>query len=354
MPDASQPPNEAGVRGRGAADNPPPRFDTIAVEVDPGAAPDAPATQFLRDRSRTIISLNDSPDIPFDASINPYRGCEHGCAYCYARPTHEYLGWSPGLDFETRILVKEDAPALLRRELAASRWQPRLLAISGVTDAYQPIERKLELTRRCLAVLAEFKNPVAIVTKNHLVARDVDLLQQLAQVDAAAVFLSITTLDDALCGVLEPRTSRPPARLAAIRELRAANVPVGVLVAPVIPALTDHALPAILAAAAAAGAQFAGYVVLRLPHGVRPLFERWLARHAPLKRAKVLGRLRDLRGGRLNDPRFGSRMTGEGAFAGEIAALFKLACRRAGIATQMPQLSTGAFRRPGERTLFDR
>src|SRR5947209_2294940 len=235
------------LRGRGASHNPANRFETLHYERDPDAAPGddpAPATQFLRDRTHSIITTNDSPDVGFSASINPYRGCEHGCTYCYARPYHEYLGFSAGIDFETKIMVKEDAPKLLRKELTSPRWQPQVLGLSGVTDAYQPIERHLLLTRRCLEVLVQFRNPVVIVTKNHLVTRDSDLLRRLAEHRAASVCLSLTTLDDRLAGRLEPRATRPRGRLDAIRQLTAAGVPVTVLVAPVIPGLTDHELPA--------------------------------------------------------------------------------------------------------------
>jgi DNA repair photolyase len=346
------------IRGRGAAENPGNRFERLHYAPDPDVPADetpAPTTQFFRDATRTILVTNDSPDVGFDVSVNPYRGCEHGCPYCYARPTHEYLGFSAGLDFETRIMVKEDAPELLRRELASPRWQPRLVGISGVTDPYQPIERRLRLTGRCLDVFAEFRNPVAVVTKNHLVTRDIDLFRELAAHGAAAVFLSVTTLDGDLARLMEPRASQPAGRLAAITELAQAGVPVGVLVAPVIPGLTDHELPAILEAVAAAGARYAGYVVLRLPHGVADLFEQWLERHFPDKKERVLGRLRSLRDGRLNDPRFGTRMRGRGPGAEMIRQLFTLACRRAGILGRGPQLSAAAFRRPGgtQRLLFD-
>jgi DNA repair photolyase len=275
---------------------------------------------------------------------------------CYARPTHEYLGLSAGLDFETRILVKEDAPELLRKELSSPRWEPQALSMSGVTDPYQPVEKELRLTRRCLEVLAEFRNPVALVTKNHLVTRDMDLLSELARHDAAAVAISLTTLDDDLRRVMEPRTSRPVRRLAAIKALSQAGIPVGVLTAPVIPGLNDHELPNLISAAAEAGATFAAYVPVRLPHAVRPLFEDWLERHFPERKEKVLNRIRSMRGGRLNDPRFGSRMHGEGLFADHIAQLFSISCRRAGIETgRFPKLSTAAFRRMGDiqPELFD-
>src|SRR5688572_25773449 len=244
----------AGVKGRGASWNPQNRFETLEYVVDDEAERDenAPKTLYLRDPSRSIIATNDSPDVGFEASINPYRGCEHGCIYCYARPTHEYLGFSAGLDFESRILVKEDAPELLRRELSSSRWKPQVLAISGVTDPYQPVERRLQLTRRCLQVLADFRNPVVIITKNHLVTRDIDLLGELAEHQAARVFLSVTTLDGNVSRVMEPRASHPTRRLAAIEALARAGVSVGALVAPVIPGLTDHELPSIIAAASQA------------------------------------------------------------------------------------------------------
>jgi DNA repair photolyase len=341
-------------RGRGAPANPPNRFEPFAYVRDPeDDGPEGPAldTQFFKDVSRSIISYNDSPDVGFDASINPYRGCEHGCIYCYARPTHEYLGFSAGLDFESRILVKDDAPELLRRELSSPRWKPQVLAISGVTDPYQPVERRLQLTRRCLQVLADFRNPVVIITKNHLVTRDVDFLGELAAHQAARVFLSVTTLDGNLSRVMEPRASHPTRRLAAVEWLARAGVPVGVLVAPVIPGLTDHELPSIIAAASRAGAQCAGYVTVRLPHGVAPLFEQWLGEHFPDRKDKVLHRIRAIRGGKLNDPRFSSRMRGEGIFAEQIQSLFTLACRAAGIEGRGPPLSTAAFRRPSAAQL---
>ncbi|MFN2431266.1 MAG: radical SAM protein, partial [Gemmatimonadota bacterium] len=247
---------------------------------------------------------------------------------------------------ETKILVKEDAPELLRRELSSSRWTPQVLGLSGVTDPYQPIERRLRLTRRCLEVLVEFRNPVAVITKNHGVTRDADLLADLAQVEAAAANLSITTLRPELARVMEPRTSTPARRLAAIERLARAGVPIGVLVAPVIPGLTDHELPAILRASADAGASFAGYVMLRLPHAVAPLFDSWLAQHFPGQREKVLGRIRQVRGGRLYDARFGVRLSGEGVYAEGTAALFAAACRKAGLSPTGPALSTAAFRRP--------
>ena len=333
---------------RGAGGNTPNRFEKLHLEPDADRNPEEdplPRTQFLKDRSGKIISSNDSPDIPFEASLNPYRGCEHGCIYCYARPTHEYLGFSAGLDFETRIMVKEDAPKLLRAELSSPRWEPKVISLSGVTDPYQPIERRLKLTRGCLEVLAEFLNPVTVVTKNSLVTRDLDLLSELASSHAAAVFISVTTLDSELRNIMEPRTSPPEARLTAIQALRKAGVPVGLLVAPVIPGLTDHEIPSIVEAARDCGAQFACHEILRLPLAVAPLFEQWLTAHFQQRKEKILNRIRALRGGKLNDARFGVRMRGEGLFAEQISRMFHIVCRRAGLAEDGPDLSAAAFRR---------
>jgi DNA repair photolyase len=305
--------------------------------------------------SRSVIATNASPDVGFDKSVNPYRGCEHGCVYCYARPTHEYLGFSAGLDFETKIVVKQDAPRLLKNELSAKKWKPQPVALSGNTDPYQPAEKHFRLSRQCLEVLAAFRNPVIVITKNHLVTRDIDILSGLARHQAAAVFVSITTLDHKLTHIMEPRTARPERRLSAITALSNAGIPTGVLVAPMIPGLTDHEIPAIVEAATDAGASYAGYILVRLPHGVAPLFEQWLADHLPDHRDKVLRRIRALRGGRLSDPRFGSRQRGSGVFADQMANMFKLACKKAGILGRRPALSTSAFRGPSEsqQSLFD-
>jgi DNA repair photolyase len=346
--------NQPAVHGRGAAENPANRFERIVYERDPDwdeADDPAPKTQFFRDATASIITYNDSPDVGFDASINPYRGCEHGCIYCYARPYHEYLGFSAGLDFETKIVVKENAPELLRRELLSPKWHPRVLAMSGVTDPYQPIERRLKLTRRCLEVLAEFRNPVAIITKNLLVTRDVDLLGELARYEAAAVCVSITSLDAELARIMEPRTAQPAARLRTIRDLTKAGVPAGVLIAPVIPGLTDHEIPAIVHAAAEAGARFAGCVPVRLPFAVKDLFQQWLERHVPDRKAKVMARIRAMRGGKLNESEFGKRMRGEGPLAEQTMKLFRVACDKAGIPRRGPHLSTAAFRRPGGKQM---
>lgn len=340
---------------RGSAANPTNRFETISVEPDPDWYDEderPPQTQFIRDHAQSIISYNDSPDLNFRASVNPYRGCEHGCAYCYARPTHEYAGLSAGLDFETKILIKEDAPELLRKELSARKWEPQMIAMSGATDCYQPVERKLRITRRCLEVLVEARNPVGIVTKNALVTRDIDLLCELHKHKAACVFISLTTLDPSLRKVLEPRTSPPQARLRAISELADVGIPVGVMIAPAIPALNEPEIPALLAAAAEAGARHAGFVPLRLPLGVAPLFEQWLETHFPLKKEKVLNRVREMRGGKMNDAEFGSRMKGTGIHAEQMRRMFEVSCRKSGINREKLDLSVASFRRP-ERDQLD-
>ncbi len=335
--------------GRGATINPRGRFERLEVALDEEFEAEArnPDTRYLRDDSQSLISYNESPDISFRASLNPYRGCEHGCSYCYARPYHEYLGFSAGIDFETRIMAKPSAPELLRKELSSPKWEPQPLAMSGVTDCYQPLERKLQITRRCLQVLAEFRNPVGIVTKNHLVTRDIDVLTELAGHGAACVFLSLTTLDSGLARRLEPRASSPSHRLDAIAKLSAAGIPTGVLVAPVIPGLNEHEIPALLAAARQAGAVSAGYTILRLPYGVKDIFSAWLEEHVPEAKEKILGRIRDVRGGSLNDSRFGARLRGEGVFAGQIRQLFEVSLQRQGLKEKALPLSTAAFRHPG-------
>jgi DNA repair photolyase len=357
---SESPPPSPAIHGRGASWSPANRFeklhidlgDTDVVQEDPwpdGERP-IPSTQYFRDATKTIIARNQSPDVGFETSVNPYRGCEHGCIYCFARPTHEYLGFSAGLDFESKIMVKLDAPELLEAELGSPKWKPQVLVMSGVTDPYQPIERKLKITRRCLEVLAKFRNPVAFITKNRLIIRDIDLLAQLAADNAAAVNVSVTSLDPNLQRVLEPRTSSPAARLDAVAQLRSAGVPVGVMVAPIIPGLTDHEIPAIVEACAQAGAQFAGYTIVRLPWAIAPLFEHWLEEHFPDRKEKVLGRIREIRGGtgRLNDSSWGSRIKGQGIFAEQVSTMFEVACRRNGIG-ERPQLSTAAFHRPNEQ-----
>ena len=350
------------VRGRGAAANPANRFELVEIDLDGDWVDEAireagedgeewnraGRTRYYHDHTRGIIARNDSPDVGFETSINPYRGCEHGCIYCFARPSHEYLGLSAGLDFESRIFVKLDAPTLLRRELSSPKWKPQFIAMSGVTDCYQPVERKLRITRGCLEVLAEARNPVGIITKNYLVTRDVDLLSEMASHRAAKVYLSITTLDRELQRTMEPRTSTPERRLAAVRTLTEAGVDVGVMIAPVIPGLTDHEIPALLAAAREAGAVSAGMVPLRLPHGVKDLFGEWIRRSYPERAERVLNRVREIRGGDLYDSTWHKRMSGVGVYAKHLRTLFDAACRKHGFDTERDryELSTAGFRRP--------
>jgi len=347
------------VHGRGAAINPPNRFVPLEVCPDPDAPLEeasAPTTQFFHDNARVAIATNDSPDIGFEASLNPYRGCEHGCIYCYARPFHEFLGFSAGLDFETKIMVKTDMPTLLRRELESPAWRPKTISISGVTDAYQPVERRMQITRACLEILAEFRNPVGIVTKNALVRRDADLLADLASHKASAVCVSITTLNNDLAAKMEPRASSPRARLEAIRALTDAGVPTGVMMAPIIPGLTDHEINDVLVAAADAGATFAAYTIVRLPLAVADLFQDWLDRHFPQRKEKILNRIRELRGGKLNESEFGKRFAAQGIWDEQIRSLFDLACRRAELSGSFPRLSMADFCRPrgsaGQLSLF--
>lgn len=339
--------------GRGAGNNPAGRFEAINYEPDlcDEAEKIAPRTRFFQDATRSIIAWNKSPDIPFDAGVNPYRGCEHGCIYCYARPSHEYLGLSAGLDFETKIFVKKAAPALLRKALMSPNWKPQPIALSGITDPYQPAEKRFRLTRQCLEVLADFRNPVGVITKNHLITRDIDVLQKLADVDAVKVAISVTTLNARLASRMEPRTSSPGRRLAAIRKLSDAGIPVGVMTAPIIPGLNDHEIPRIIEKATEAGAQFAGYVMLRLPHGVKSLFANWLERYYPDRKEKVLNRIRDTREGALNNSNFHERMRGNGLFAAHVRDIFHLSVRKAGIDKKTAGLSTAAFRRPGAEQL---
>lgn len=342
--------------GRGTPLNPRPRFEQLEVDRAPWTqtGDPLPRTTFLRDGSRTLLVTNDSPDVGFDVGMNVYRGCEHGCVYCFARPGHEYLGFSAGLDFESRIVVKEEAPELLRQALRKPSWKPRTIMMSGNTDPYQPAERRLRLTRACLEVLAEARNPVALITKNHAVTRDLDLLGELATHGAVGVTVSVTTLRRELQRAMEPRTSTPLRRLDAIRALADAGVPVGVNLAPVIPGLTDEEIPAILEAAREAGAAWAGYILLRLPHGVKELFEEWLARTMPDRKERILNRLREAHGGKLYDARYGVRGKGVGSYAEQIKALFRASVRRLRYEAP-PELNAGAFRSPnpsGQLSLF--
>jgi DNA repair photolyase len=341
----------AEISGRGTDANPPNRYEQLHVELDdeivPGEDdPAAPRTVFYRDTSRSVLAENDSPDVGFRFSLNPYRGCEHGCIYCYARPTHEYLGFSAGLDFERRIMVKDDAPALLRAAFRSPRWTPQVVALSGNTDCYQPVERRLQLTRRCVEVFVEFRNPVAVITKSALVARDADLFADLARDRAARVFVSVTTLDAELARRMEPRAAQPARRLEAMTALVRAGVSVGVMIGPVIPGLNDAEIPRILAAAAEAGAEAASWVLLRLPRPIDQLFDRWLTEHFPERRDRVLHRIRATRSGKISDSRFGVRGRGEGEYAAQIAALFSAAARKHHLDHPLPELSAAAFHRP--------
>jgi DNA repair photolyase len=336
-------------RGRGAAENTQQRFAEMHVAYDEGESPVKVGTKFFVDHSSSVITRNTSPDVGIEASLNPYRGCEHGCAYCYARPTHEYLGFSAGIDFESRIMVKPDAPRLLREALMKPSYKPVCLSMSGVTDCYQPVEKKWRITRGCLEVLAEFRHPVALITKNHLITRDIDLLSELAKYHAVSTCISVTSLDPKLAHVLEPRASAPAQRLEAIRQLSAAGVPVSVNVAPMIPALNDHEMPAILEAAYAAGACSAGYTVVRLPFSVKEVFADWLEQYFPDRKEKVLGRIRESQGRTLSNPEFGKRITGVGVWAEHIEQVFRVSMIRCGMAERQrnkPELTTDAFRRP--------
>lgn len=337
-----------GVRphGRGAATNPTQRFAELHIAYDPGEEPPKVATKFFRDHSTSVISHHNSPDLPFQASLNPYRGCEHGCAYCYARPTHEYLGFSAGVDFESRIMVKEDAPEILREVLRKDNYVPVPLALSGVTDCYQPAERKFEITRRCLAVLAECRHPVSLITKNFLITRDVDYLAELARYQAVSTCLSITSLDADLARKLEPRAASPRQRLEAVRILAQHGVPVGVNIAPLIPGLNDAELPAIMGAAREAGATSVGYTVVRLPFAVKEVFATWLEEHFPGMKDKILGRIEETQGRTLSHRDWGKRLRGEGVWADQIAQMFKITKKRVGFPEVRRELTTAHFRRP--------
>lgn len=353
------------IVGRGAQIAPPNRFESTRIEADweqlefdEQAALDERRipTEFFADATRSIITHNDSPDIPFRHSINPYRGCEHGCAYCYARPGHETLGMNAGLDFETKVLYKPEAAKLLRAELCKPSWKGEVIAMSGVTDCYQPAERRLKVTRGCIEVMVEARQAFGLISKNALVLRDLDLLQPHAKRELCAVNLSVTTLDADLARVLEPRTSPPASRLNAIKMLSSAGVPVRVMVAPIIPGLNDSEIPAILEAARDAGACGAGFQMLRLPWAVRPIFEDWLERNRPEQRDRIIARIKDVRGGKMNDYQFGRRMSGQGEYADGIAQTFQVFRHKFGLDRAMPPLDTTQFCPPrspdGQQMLF--
>lgn len=337
------------IRGRGASDNPANRFEgrytDYDLDEDSGEKP-AQETKLIRDDTKEILSKNDSPDIPFTYGLNPYRGCEHGCIYCYARPTHEFLGFSAGLDFESRIMVKYDAADKLRSKFADKSWKPEPITLSGVTDPYQPVERELEITKSCLEVFAEARNPVGIITKNYLVTRDINLLKELSQYNAVHVTLSVTTLDRDLARVMEPRTSQPYRRLQAIEKLAKKGISVGVNVAPIIPGLTDHECPSILKEARNAGATHASYTIVRLPFGVKDLFQEWLVQHFPDRKEKVLNRIKNMHGGDLNESKFNKRFHGGGEFAEQIRSMFAIQAEKLDLNKQSISLSNSHFRRP--------
>ena len=352
-------------KGRGSNLNPPNRFggpyhvqDLEQVQNDEEylASLCKVPTEYIPDKSQSVVSKNDSPDVGFRYSVNPYRGCSHGCAYCYARPTHEYLGLNAGLDFETKILVKHDAPELLREFLSRDGWLPESIALSGVTDPYQPAERQFGVTRGCIEVAADVRQPISIITKNALVLRDLDLLKEMAKRRLVHVNISVTTLSAELARSMEPRTSTPEARLRAVRELTSAGVPVRVLVAPIIPGLNDSEIPMILKASKEAGALGAGYILVRLPWAVRPVFLEWLARTRPAQKDRIESRIRSVRNGELNDPNFVSRMTGKGELADRIHDLFHIFKKKYGIDDDLPPYNRDDFRPPrrssGQQSFF--
>lgn len=345
----------APIRGRGARENPSGRFERLAQDSDPetfNALFEADAeenekqikTQIFKDTSRSIVNNVESPDVGMEATVNPYRGCEHGCIYCFARPTHEYLGLSAGLDFETKIFVKYDAAELLVKKLSSKSWEPKVITLSGITDCYQPLERKLKITRGCFEVLRDFGNPASIITKNFLVTRDIDIFRDMAAMNTISVNISITTLDGLLARTMEPRTSQPALRLKAVEMLSKENIPVNVMMGPIVPGLTEHEIPAILKSAADAGARSANFTMLRLPYGVKHLFESWAKEHYPDRANKILNRIKEMRGGKLYDSEWGTRMRGTGVHADHISHMFKLYKKKYGLNNRI-ELSTASFNR---------
>ncbi len=345
---------QKSIKGRGALSQPKVRFDAWSREEDgdhrdyalTNEEPPPFKTEIREDPARSIISYNESPDLPFDRSINPYKGCEHGCIYCYARPSHAYLGLSPGLDFETKLFYKRDASELLKKELGKPGYQPALIALGANTDPYQPIEKKLGVTRSILEVLNQFNHPVSIVTKSALVERDIDILGAMSKRNLARVFLSISTLDHDISRHLEPRASAPARRMDAVKMLSAAGIPTGVMVAPVIPALTDKDIEAVLTLAKQSGAESAAYILIRLPHEVKTLFVEWLEQHFPQRASHVISIIRQMRGGKDNDSNFVSRMRGEGEFARLLQQRFRNACTRLKLNQERKPLDTSQFRAP--------
>lgn len=352
--------NEQKIKGRGTHTNPKNRFEKLHIdnsdhEFDSYFIDDISKNQiktiYFNDDSKSVISKNDSDDIFFDYSFNPYRGCEHGCIYCYARPTHEYLGFSSGLDFETKIMIKKDAPHLLENHFKNKNYKPDLIMFSGNTDCYQPVERKLEITRNALKICLEYRNPVSIITKNSLILRDIDILKELANLNLISVMISITSLDDRLNRKMEPRTSVPERRLKTIEDLAKNNIPVGVNLAPIIPSLNDQEIPEILKQASLHGASFSGYILLRLPLSVKDLFIDWLQKEFPDRCSKILNKIKEIRGGKLNESEFFKRFKGEGELAETIQNLFDLSCKKYNLNKARIKLRTDLFRRESKKQL---
>ncbi len=353
--------NNEKSRGRGAQFNPKNRFERLNIESFNDDEFDGfysenninrkVPTQYFKDNSKTVVSVNDSEDIDFNYSFNPYRGCEHGCIYCYARPSHEFLGFSSGLDFETKIMVKEDAHKLLEKELKKNSYKPDIIIFSGNTDCYQPIESKLNLTRKALEVCLKYRNPVGLITKNALVQRDIDILKEMSKEDLISVTITITSLDKSLISKMEPRTSIPTKRLETIRKLAENKIPVGVNVAPVIPGLNDKEIPSILKAASEMGAEYAGFILLRLPYTVKDILINWLINEFPQRANKIINRIKDIRGGKLNNSEFGKRFSGEGEYAETIKSLFLMSCKKYGLNKRDYRLSIEGFRKKANEQL---
>ena len=347
--------NNQNIKGRGSQVNLPNRFEQVYID---NSASDQDEyfefekeekkipTIFYNDHSKSILAKNNSPDLGLGYSINPYRGCEHGCVYCYARPTHEYLGFSSGLDFETKIMVKRDAPKLLEEAFLKKSWEPQSIFFSGNTDCYQPVERKLEITRGCLEVFLKFRNPVSIITKNALIQRDIDILKELSKLNLVRAVISVTTLKKELQRKMEPRTSSPSMRLRTIEFLSSQGISTAVNVAPIIPGLTDEEIPTILKAASESGATLAGRVMLRLPHAVKDLFVDWVKREFPDRANKIINRILDLQGGKLYDSTFGKRMTGEGKWAETVQKIFETTCNKYNLNKEKIPLATNLFKIP--------
>ncbi|HKI78835.1 MAG TPA: PA0069 family radical SAM protein [Ignavibacteriaceae bacterium] len=351
--------NKNKYRGRGTGENPPNRFEKFHVEetediYDEHSYEDDSErkieTVFYKDHSKTVISKNNSSDIPFDYSFNPYRGCEHGCVYCYARPTHEFLGFSLGIDFETKIMIKENGAELLRLEFEKKSYVPKLIMFSGDTDCYQPIEKKLEITRKALKVCLEYRNPVSIITKNSLILRDIDILREMAKMNLVTTMLSITSLDKILISKMEPRTATPERKLNTIQKLSEAEIPVGVNIAPVISGLTDGEIPEILRQSAKRGATYASYILLRLPLSLKEIFIKWLEAEFPDRKEKILNKIREMRDGKLNESEIGKRFKSKGQQAEAIRNLFYISCRKYNLNQRNIDLTTSLFKRhPGNQ-----